>query len=108
MLFRSGSFIADKIISPRDHWIANAYLGFGIRSLMWWAPVYGALAFLGTITVPIAVTAAVTAAFLQPLCYHFAASTFARNMANWVKGAEYTYGLAYGLVLGVVLAFNLY
>jgi hypothetical protein len=98
-----GSFIADKIIDPRKNWIANAYLGFGVRSLLWWAPVYGAMAYLSVIAVPTAVAATVVAAFLQPLCYHFAASTFARKMSNWLKGAEYCYGLAYGLVFGLSL-----
>jgi hypothetical protein len=98
-----GSTLADKIIDPTKNWIANAYLGFGIRSLLWWAPVYGAMAFLSVIAVPTAVAATLAASFLQPLCYHFAASTFAREMANWLKGAEYCYGLFYGLVFGLAL-----
>ena len=93
--------LADKIAPMRDDYINHCFVGFMLRGLLWWVPVFTALSLFGMVQWYEAIAATVVLSVALPFTYRLA--YMHQFVGKYLRTAEVCYGGLYGAALGVCL-----
>jgi hypothetical protein len=93
--------LANKLVDNRKNYKLHCFLGFMLRGLLWWVPVFGALWWFGLVAPLWAVGSVVGLSVAIPFVYYLGYKL--RINDKYLQTAEVLYGALYGAVLGFTI-----
>jgi hypothetical protein len=93
--------LANKLVDNRKNYKLHCFLGFMLRGLLWWVPVFAALWWFGMVDPLWAVGSVVGLSVAIPFVYYIGYKV--QFMGKYLQSAEVLYGALYGATLGFVI-----